>query len=138
MVVKGLDKIENWLSRDIDIAVDNVLNDWAKDVVNKASNRAIKDVKNDFKYEVTKSGDSFVITLQNTNILGAYSEFGTGGQVFVSTAYNFTPEDQEYASNFIRTKKGKLKPTPALYPSVFENIQRLAVELASEINGVFR
>ena len=138
MKVRGLESIERWLNQDIDDILVNVSQEWASEVINKASNRADVDVKNYFRYKVTKSGDRFVISLLNDNILAVYHEFGTGGQVFQNSVYNFTGEDKIYASNFIVNKKGRTFATPALYPSYFEARATLIADLATGLSTVYR
>lgn len=138
MKIKGFSEVDRLLSTDFSSEVEDALETWAKEVISKASSRAINEVRNNFGYEVSKKGNRFVISLKNTNILGAYSEFGTGGQVFDSSVYSFSKEDRDYAYNFFVNGKGTLKATPALYPSYFEKRNELAVKLAQAINEVFR
>lgn len=138
MKVRGLESIERWLNQNIDDVLVNVSEDWADDVIKEASNKADVDVKNDFSYKVTKDGNKFVISLLNDNILAVYHEFGTGGQVFQNTVYNFTGEDKIYASNFIVNKKGRTFATPALYPSYFEARAKLIADLELGLSKVYR
>lgn len=137
MNIKGLSDIDRLLNSDFNSEVEDVLKGWAQEVISKASSRAITQVRNDFGYDISLTENGYVVTLKNTNILGAYSEFGTGGQVFDSSLYNFSKEDKEYAYNFFKTGKGTLKATPALYPSYFEKRNQLAIKLADAINKVF-
>lgn len=53
-----------------------------------------------------------------------FVEFGTGIRVFKSPEFNFTPEIRDYARQFYVNGKGRLFPSPFLFPAYeYEKIQ---------------
>jgi len=53
-----------------------------------------------------------------------FVEFGTGLRVFKTPEFNFTPEIRAYARQFFVSGKGRLYPTPFLFPAYeYEKLQ---------------
>lgn len=144
MEVKGLDKVNRWLSADIDTIVGRVMNEVGQEVLSSARGKVhvdSGDLKASLNMSVVKDGDKWVVKVGSPLEYSIFEEFGTGGNVFnISNGevYTFTTEDQAYASQFKRGGRVSRYAHPYLHPAVFEKRQELVKRLTEEINKGFK
>ena len=145
MQVKGLDKVNRWLSTDIDTSVGRVMNEAGQEVLQSAKGKVhvdSGDLKDSLNMSVVKDGDKWVIKVGSSLDYSVFEEFGCGQGVFIVSngeMYTFTSEDQAYASQF-KTENNRVirYAHPYLHPAVFEKRQELVKRLTEEINKGFR
>lgn len=144
MEVRGLDKVNRWLSADIDAIVGRVMNEIGQEVLSSARSKVhvdSGDLKASLNMSVVKDGDKWVVKVGTPLYYGAVEEYGAGGLVFnISNGevYTFTTEDQAYASQFKRGGRVSRYAHPYLHPAVFEKRQELVKRLTEEINRGFK
>ena len=103
--------------------------------------RAVLNIKQRIDKVITQGGLNVKVTVQGTQDLDAYVEFGTGlnaSQILSKPEYS--QEIRDLAWTFKKERDGTLKGTPYLFPSYFEETPRLIESLKSDLerlaNGV--
>jgi hypothetical protein len=80
--------------------------------------------------------ESFV--LEATDKIAPYIEFGTGGQVFQTSVFNFTPEMKAYAKRFYVNGEGRTSAHPFLFPAAFDNYKEMVKNVKKRVKELYK
>jgi HK97 gp10 family phage protein len=102
---------------------------------NKRGTQKTLNLKQRIDKVITQGGLNVKVTVQGTQDLDAYIEFGTGLNASeILSKPEYSQEIRDLAWTFKKERDGTLKGTPYLFPSYFEETPRLIESLKSELD----
>lgn len=114
MKIHGLKEVLNALTID-EKAIGDALQEGGEIILQQAKDNVHDDTGNlrsSVNMIVSKDSDGWIVSVGTNNPVGAYREFGTGGNTVVSDPY--TPQ---YAMEWYVDGSGRSMPHPWLYPA---------------------
>lgn len=120
-VLKKIESYDKKLAAD----VDDILSEGANNIARSAAARAPKGKSGALAASI--SADTSMKYRKAVTVgvsYGPFVEFGTGSRVF-DTGFQFTPEMRAYAMEFYVSGKGRLPPSPFLFPAYTEEVIKI-------------
>lgn len=119
-----LKKIESY-DKKLAVDVDNILSQGAINIADRAAQLAPVGKSGALgNYIRADTSQKFNKSVSVFAPYAAFVEFGTGSRVF-DTGFNFTPEMRAYAMDFYVSGRGRLPPSPFLFPAYTEEVIKI-------------
>lgn len=126
-VLKKIESYDKKLATD----VDDILSEGANNIARSAAARAPKGKSGALAASI--SSDTSMKYRKSVSVgvsYGPFVEFGTGSKVFdTKGGFTFTPEMRTYAMDFYVSGKGRLPPSPFLFPAYEEEVIKIKQEI---------
>lgn len=86
--------------------------------------------------DVEVKPQSFILEAKDK--IAPYIEFGTGGQVFQTSVFDFTPEMRQYAKTFYVNGEGRTSAHPFLFPAAFDNYKQMVKNVKNKVKELYK